>query len=122
MVELHFLQNRAGRYKLICAQIHMHLRWVIYPKLGQRKAAHDYGCKNIGSCHFIFGPCLWVGHWICYVLDTTTMTFYALDSVHSLTYLRMQREKEEPNKLPTKKAAKKKVLSFIEESHKKMRH
>ncbi|KAI9095695.1 hypothetical protein K1719_026255 [Acacia pycnantha] len=36
---------------------------------------------NIGDCHFIFGPSLRWDHWFYYVLDTTTMTFYALDSI-----------------------------------------
>ncbi|KAI9077004.1 hypothetical protein K1719_041080 [Acacia pycnantha] len=42
---------------------------------------------NIGDCRFIFGPSLRWDHWFCYVLDTTTMTFYALDSENaSWTY------------------------------------
>ncbi|KAI9082741.1 hypothetical protein K1719_035315 [Acacia pycnantha] len=36
---------------------------------------------NIGDCRFIFGPSLRWDHWFCYVLDTTTMTFYTLDSI-----------------------------------------
>ncbi|KAI9118109.1 hypothetical protein K1719_010441 [Acacia pycnantha] len=51
---------------------------------------------NIGDCRFIFGPSLRWDHWFCYVLDTTTMTFYALDSlVDSWTYSRIRRQMEE---------------------------
>lgn len=46
---------------------------------------------NIGDCRFIFGPSLRWDHWFCYVVDTTTMTFYALDSlVDTWTYSRIQ--------------------------------
>ncbi|KAI9083268.1 hypothetical protein K1719_034800 [Acacia pycnantha] len=45
---------------------------------------------NIGDCHFMFGPSLMWYHWFCYVVDTTTMTFYALDLlVDTWTYSRM---------------------------------
>ncbi|KAK4281527.1 hypothetical protein QN277_013007 [Acacia crassicarpa] len=54
---------------------------------------------NIGECDFIFGPTLHLNHWFCYVLDTKTMRFYALDSyVDSITYLRLQNEAEEAMK------------------------
>ncbi|KAI9081350.1 hypothetical protein K1719_036691 [Acacia pycnantha] len=71
---------------------------------------------NIGDCRFIFGPSLRWDHWFCYVLDTTTMTFYALDSlVDSWTYSRIQRQMEEEIKLGTKiKNMPKKPHSFKE--------
>ncbi|KAI9121620.1 hypothetical protein K1719_008653 [Acacia pycnantha] len=65
---------------------------------------------NIGDCHFLFGPTLFLNHWFCYVLDTRTMVFYALDSLVEIrTYYRMQHEKENPTQLATKKKAKKKT-------------
>ncbi|KAI9126555.1 hypothetical protein K1719_002151 [Acacia pycnantha] len=65
---------------------------------------------NIGDCHFIFGPTLFVNHWFSYVLDTRTMVFYALDSLVEIrTYYRMQHEKENPTLMTTKKKAKKKT-------------
>ncbi|KAI9073899.1 hypothetical protein K1719_044132 [Acacia pycnantha] len=65
---------------------------------------------NIGDCHFIFGPTLFLNHWFCYVLDTRTMVFYALDSLVEIrTYYRMQHEKENPTQLATKKKSKKKT-------------
>ncbi|KAI9113678.1 hypothetical protein K1719_014929 [Acacia pycnantha] len=65
---------------------------------------------NIGDCHFLFGPTLFLNHWFCYVLDMRTMVFYALDSLVEIrTYYRMQYEKENPTQLTTKKKAKKKT-------------
>ncbi|KAI9075850.1 hypothetical protein K1719_042217 [Acacia pycnantha] len=65
---------------------------------------------NILDCDFIFGPTLFINHWFCYVLDTRTMVFYALDSlVEHRTYYRMQHEKENPT-LKTTKKKKKTVL------------
>ncbi|KAI9110435.1 hypothetical protein K1719_018595 [Acacia pycnantha] len=65
---------------------------------------------NIGDCHFIFGPTLFVNHWFSYVLDTRTMVFYLLDSLVEIrTYYRMQHEKENPTLKTTKKKAKKKT-------------
>ncbi|KAI9110896.1 hypothetical protein K1719_018016 [Acacia pycnantha] len=62
---------------------------------------------NIGDCDFIFGPTLFINHWFCYVLDTRTMVFYALDSlVEHRTYYRMQHEKENPTLKTTKKKKK----------------
>ncbi|KAI9119806.1 hypothetical protein K1719_009195 [Acacia pycnantha] len=58
-------------------------------------------------CDFIFGPTLFINHWFCYVLDTRTMVFYALDSlVEHRTYYRMQHEKENPTLKTTKKKKK----------------
>ncbi|KAI9128868.1 hypothetical protein K1719_000351 [Acacia pycnantha] len=64
---------------------------------------------NIGDC-FLFGPTLFLNHWFCYVLDTRTMIFYALDSlVKIITYYGMQYEMENPTQLATKKKEKKKT-------------
>ncbi|KAI9110624.1 hypothetical protein K1719_018490 [Acacia pycnantha] len=71
---------------------------------------------NIRDCRFMFGPLLMWDHWLCYVVDTTTMTFYALDSlVDTWTYSRMQCQMEDGNKLATKTKKKaKKPQSFKE--------
>ncbi|KAI9126409.1 hypothetical protein K1719_002830 [Acacia pycnantha] len=66
---------------------------------------------NIGDCHFIFGPTLFLNHWFCYVLDTTMMVFYALDSlVENITYYRMQYEKGTFNQIANQEKAKKEII------------
>ncbi|KAI9071107.1 hypothetical protein K1719_046933 [Acacia pycnantha] len=81
------------------------LKWTIEANVGEI-LPENVG-YNIGDCDFIFGPTLFINHWFCYVLDTRTMVFYALDSlVEHRTYYRMQHEKENPTLKTTKKKKK----------------
>ncbi|XP_028763103.1 uncharacterized protein LOC114721456 [Neltuma alba] len=65
----------------------------------EREILPKYIGYNIGDCDFLFGPTLFENHWFCYVLETKTMTFYALDSlVDSITFLRLQVEEEAAKK------------------------
>ncbi|XP_028791761.1 uncharacterized protein LOC114747576 [Neltuma alba] len=65
----------------------------------EREILPKYIGYNIGDCDFLFGPTLFEDHWFCYVLETKTMTFYALDSlVDSITFMRLQAEEEEAKK------------------------
>ncbi|KAI9086554.1 hypothetical protein K1719_031638 [Acacia pycnantha] len=88
--------------------INSKLKWTVEANVGEilpEKVGY-----NIADCDFIFGPTLFINHWFCYVLDTRTMVFYALDSlVEHRTYYRMQHEKENPT-LKTTKKKKKTVL------------
>ncbi|KAI9119594.1 hypothetical protein K1719_009470 [Acacia pycnantha] len=81
------------------------LKWTVEANVGEI-LPENVG-YNIGDCDFIFGPTLFINHWFCYVLDTRTMVFYALDSlVEHRTYYRMQHEKENPTLKTTKKKKK----------------
>ena len=62
----------------------------------QKEILPEHIGYNIGDCDLIFGPTLHANHWFCYVLDTKSMRFYALDSfVDNMTYLRLQNQEEE---------------------------
>ncbi|KAI9126368.1 hypothetical protein K1719_002789 [Acacia pycnantha] len=81
------------------------LKWTVEANVGEI-LPENVG-YNIGDCDFIFGPTLFINNWFCYVLDTRTMVFYALDSlVEKRTYYRMQHEKENPTLKTTKKKKK----------------
>ncbi|XP_028771718.1 uncharacterized protein LOC114728933 [Neltuma alba] len=65
----------------------------------EKEILPEYIGYNIGDCDFIFGPTLFEDHWFCYVFETKTMTFHALDSlVDSITFMRLQAEEEEAKK------------------------
>ncbi|KAI9116538.1 hypothetical protein K1719_012705 [Acacia pycnantha] len=81
------------------------LKWTVEANVGEI-LPENVG-YNIGDCDFIFGPTLFINHWFCYVLDTRTMVFYALDSlVEHRTYYQMQHENENPTLKTTKKKKK----------------
>ncbi|KAI9077727.1 hypothetical protein K1719_040333 [Acacia pycnantha] len=76
-------------------KISVERKWTVESNVAEILPEH-VGYNN-GDCHFLFGPTLFLNHWFCYVLDMRTMVFYALDSlVESITYYRMQYEKENP--------------------------